>query len=244
MNPASFEIMKQTLRGINDLLPSNETLVLDVGSRVTDLRHKSYRSLVDEHGWNYVGLDVVSGHNVDLVVNNAYVWSELQPNSFDLVLCGQVFEHVDYFWLTILEISRVVRKGGWVVVIAPSSGVLHRFPVDNWRIYPDGMSVIGRFAMLEIKSVSRLAGGGIWEDTAALFQKPHWSEEDERRFVFRRDSTIDSLQGLISDPSKNTYDQSSQRITHRNINPIKSLFFANLREVLAIRDRLFRRWET
>ena len=39
-----------------------------------------------------------------------------------MVVSGQTFEHIEYIWVTIVEIARVLRTGGLACLIAPGSG--------------------------------------------------------------------------------------------------------------------------
>ena len=46
------------------------------------------------------------------------------------------------FWMTLREMARVVRLGGYVYVNAPSTGPYHAFPGDNWRFYRDAPAAL------------------------------------------------------------------------------------------------------
>ena len=95
------------------------TRILDVGSLDVN---GTYRHLFDEPEWDYVGLDMVPGPGVDVVVRRPYRWREIRSSSFDVVVSGQAFEHIEFPWMTILEVVRVLRPGGIVVLVVPSSG--------------------------------------------------------------------------------------------------------------------------
>ena len=126
----------------------NQALVIaDLGSYDVN---GSYRSLFEHASWRYLGLDVNAGPNVDIVLGDPYNWRALASNSFDVMISGQAFEHIEFFWLTILELSRVLKPGGLCCLIAPSSGPEHRYPVDCWRFYSDGMQALMRYAGLEV----------------------------------------------------------------------------------------------
>ncbi len=71
-------------------------------------------------------------------------------NSFDVVIAGQVIEHVRRIWVWIGELARVTRSGGNVVIISPISWDYHEAPVDCWRIYPEGMRSLCTEADLEV----------------------------------------------------------------------------------------------
>ena len=70
------------------------------------------------------------GDNVDIVLNDPYHWKEFKSNSIDVLISGQAFEHIQYIWISILEVVRVLKPGGLGCIIVPSSGVENRYPFD------------------------------------------------------------------------------------------------------------------
>ena len=120
--------------------------MLDLGSQ--DI-NGSYRPLFSEPAWRYLGVDMSAGANVDIVLADPYDWREIAPASADVIISGQTFEHTEFFWLTMLQIARALRPNAICCIIAPSSGPEHRFPVDCWRVYPDGLRAVARYAGLE-----------------------------------------------------------------------------------------------
>lgn len=135
----------------------------------------SYRPLFADSAWHYKGLDVNAGPNVDIVLADPYCWQALSGNSIDVVISGQAFEHIEFFWLTALELSRVLRPGGLCCLIAPSGGPEHRYPVDCWRFYGDGMRALMRYAGLEVLDVytnDKVDGwtddSGLWRDSVVV----------------------------------------------------------------------------
>ena len=62
--------------------------------------------------------------------------------SFDVVISGQVIEHVRKPWRWMNEIARVLKKGGCAIIVCPVSWEYHPVPVDCWRIYPEGMRAL------------------------------------------------------------------------------------------------------
>jgi SAM-dependent methyltransferase len=111
------------------------------------------------------------GANVDLVLTNPYQWKELGSNSFDVVVSGQALEHIEYFWLAMLEINRVLKPGGLCCIIAPSGGPEHRYPVDCWRFYPDGFRAMARYARLEELEVYAQ-----WDSELYPNRDPRWAD--------------------------------------------------------------------
>lgn len=149
--------------------------ILDLGS--TDIGG-CYRPLFDSPQWRYTGVDLAAGPNVDVVLSKPYDWREIKSASVDVLVSGQVLEHVEFFWITMLEISRVLREGGIACLIAPSSGYEHRYPVDCWRFYPDGMRALARFARVEcLEAYTNWhdigdPGSDPWHDSVLVLRKP------------------------------------------------------------------------
>ena len=168
MHQSSYENMarfRQRYLGSRE----NEPLVIaDLGS--CDV-NGSYRPLFAIPAWRYLGLDVSPGANVDLVLRDPYRWSELKSDSVDVLISGQALEHIEYFWLTMLEISRILQPGGLCCLIVPSAGFEHRYPVDCWRFYRDGMSSLATWAGFEV--LEAFTGSepqsGAWNDDSALW---------------------------------------------------------------------------
>ena len=131
----------------NYLRDKNNLKILDVGSYDVN---GSYREIFTAEGHEYDGLDMVKGPNVDICPNSAYRWSEIEEDEYDVVVSGQALEHIEYFWLTVGEIVRVTKKDGLICLIAPNGFEEHRYPVDCWRFFTDGMVALARYYELDI----------------------------------------------------------------------------------------------
>ncbi len=178
MHEASFEKMRAFRNAY--VTPIERPLrVLDVGSG-SNPGTISYRDLFDAPDFEYVGLDIEAGHNVDVVPDDPFHWPSIQAESFDLVVSGQTFEHNPYFWITAAEIARVLVPGGLTAIIAPSAGKVHRYPFDCWRFYPDSWSATCTYvglelleSFVEVPSPQRPIGGSrMWHDTLMVARKP------------------------------------------------------------------------
>jgi len=137
--------------------------ICDLGSQDVN---GSYRPIFCEPAWRYIGLDMVSGNNVDVVLPTPYAWREIASASADVVISGQAFEHIQYFWITMLEIARVLKPGGLCCILAPSSGPEHRYPVDCWRFLRDGMTSLADFAQMEVIETATQREDQSYEDTS------------------------------------------------------------------------------
>jgi len=91
-------------------------------------------------------------------------------NSFDTILCTQVFEHLDNPQRAISELSRVLKKGGKLIVSVPHLSYLHGEPEDYFRYTPHSLRSIGKIADLSMLSCE--AAGGFFTflfDPFAIF---------------------------------------------------------------------------
>jgi SAM-dependent methyltransferase len=161
---------------VDKYLTGKEDLkILELGSQDVN---GSYKPLFNKKGWKYIGADRVEGPNVDVVLKHSYYWGEIKSNSIDVVVSGQVFEHVEFFWHTMLEVSRILKKGGLCCIIAPSNGPEHKYPVDCFRYLPDGFAALARYSSL--KTISAYAdfncneytdGSNTWKDCVLICEK-------------------------------------------------------------------------
>jgi len=87
--------------------------------------------------YKYLSLDVAPNKNVDIVLKDPYKINELEKESIDIIICTSVFEHIEFFWLTYLEILKLLKPKGIFYLNVPSNGNFHRWSTDCWRFYPD-----------------------------------------------------------------------------------------------------------
>jgi SAM-dependent methyltransferase len=109
--------------------------------------------------------------------------------AFDIVLSGQVIEHVRRPWLWLPELARVCAQGGVVITLNPVSWPYHEAPVDCWRIFPEGMSALCIDAGLTIelsRSESLEPKPRRWYPGASYDQDSGW----RRRWFNRTKATL------------------------------------------------------
>jgi hypothetical protein len=147
MHKSSYQNMQYFVQKYLDDFKEAPLVITDIGSQ--DIKG-TYKPLFNSPAWKYIGVDMVKGSNVDVVLKDPYNWSEFSDSSCDVVISGQTFEHIEFFWITILEIRRILRPGGLLCLVAPSGGKEHRYPVDCWRFYPDGFRALAKYAALEV----------------------------------------------------------------------------------------------
>ncbi len=125
--------------------------VLDVGSYNVN---GTYRDLFPTPRFKYTGLDMAKGRNVDFVPKKSYSWDEIRDSSYDVVISGQCFEHVEFPWVLFAEICRILKEDGLLCLITPRLQGRHRFPVDTFRYDVDGMAAFAKYGNLIPEHIS------------------------------------------------------------------------------------------
>jgi len=156
------------------LEPTARLRILDMGSYDVN---GSYRPLFEEPNWQYVGVDVEPGPNVDLVLSSPYRLP-LPDENADVVISGQAFEHIEFFWLSWREMVRVLRPHGLIFLIAPSRGPEHLHPVGCWRFLPGGYRALAKYVgnidLLEVHTDWDRhpdKDSAEWGDTVGVFRR-------------------------------------------------------------------------
>ena len=162
-----FDTYSNDIRSI-----SNNTKVIEIGSQ--DI-NGSIRS-VSPADFLYVGLDFASGKGVDLILDDPYKLP-FEEGTIDVCVSTSCFEHSEFFWLTYLEIMRVLKPTGLFYLNAPSNGMYHRHPVDCWRFYPDSGHALVNWGKANkingclLESYTGYQVSDMWNDFVAIFLK-------------------------------------------------------------------------
>lgn len=219
MHKSAYEAMKAEFEKFFE--PQKHRHVVDIGSRAVSGHTMTHRSIIEPYNLNYLGVDVVAGPNVDAVMKEAYRLP-VKSESADIIFCGQVFEHIPYFWVTFLEMARILKPGGIVLLTAPSRGHRHSPPTDCWRFYPDGMLALAKFSDLELLythtdfpkktedgtklDYATITDYRYWGDTIGVFRKSptykKWSIALMRELLIRWANTRSVLKPGVN-PQKN-----------------------------------------
>jgi hypothetical protein len=109
----------------------------------------SYKTIVGNICDCWDTLDLNQDSRLTYTATSEYSFP-IADHSYDIVLNGQVIEHVRKIWLWIKEVSRVCKIGGKVITINPVGWPYHEAPIDCWRIYPEGMKALCEEASLRV----------------------------------------------------------------------------------------------
>lgn len=186
----------------NTYLNTTDNLeILDVGS-LDGKGDFNYSDIFEEQNWNYTGLDIQGGNNVNIVVADIYNWIEIEDNSYDVIISGQFFEHLEFFWLTMSQIERVLRPDGYVCIIAPSNGPKHGGNMLNcYRFHEDGLRAMAKYVDLEVlhASVDSREEAKPWYDACLIAHKSgSVITEDTRELENRMNNLEEKLDTILS----------------------------------------------
>ena len=115
---------------------------------------------------NRVGIDMKAGPGVD-IVGSVYELP-FNDNEFDTVLCLSVLEHLEDPAKALLEIRRVLKLEGKIIISVPFMFPIHDAPGDYWRFTKFGL----RKLFSKGWSIQQLQAETTTEETfAVLFQR-------------------------------------------------------------------------
>jgi SAM-dependent methyltransferase len=123
--------------------------VLEIGPSGTP---SAYQNLIGKPGLKWDTIDIANkkGYNLTYLSKGEYDFG-IPSDTYDVVLSGQVFEHVRKIWRWMPEVARVAKPGGRVITISPVSYPYHEAPHDCWRVYPEGMKALCEDSGLEVE---------------------------------------------------------------------------------------------
>ncbi len=139
------------------------------------------------------------------MVTDIYNWFEVEDNTYDVVISGQIFEHLEFFWLTMSQIERVLRPGGYVCIIAPSAGPKHGGDMPNcYRFHEGGMEAMAKYVDLEVlhASVDDREETKPWHDACLVAHKAGSSGENTQELENRVNNLENKLDLILEKLNK------------------------------------------
>lgn len=102
-------------------------------------------------------LDIEQGADywADICDTNAFL---IPDNSFDLIICTEVLEHVANPFAATTEINRILKPGGQAFITTPFNFRIHGPLPDNWRFTVHGLRQL--FSHMEVLSIEEVTTEG------------------------------------------------------------------------------------
>lgn len=133
-------------------------------------------------------LDIEDAPGVNICVKNPYKWEEVLDDTYDVVISLNTFQHIEYFWITMTEIYRVLKEDGIFIMIAPSNRYDGKYPVACWAFNVDGLYAMAKY------------GGGLSVIDASVAGIPEYnvgmewdSPHDDAVLIAKKGAIKDSL---------------------------------------------------
>lgn len=140
-----YKIIRQLiLDSLNESKIYAKGRMLDVGCGT-----KPYKEVFSDVVKEHIGIDYPSIISANIEPKNVEVYSILpylpfKNESFDTVLATEVLEHVAEPDAAFLDINRVLKKQGVLILTAPQSWAIHEAPNDYYRYTKYGLSYLAR----------------------------------------------------------------------------------------------------
>lgn len=145
--------------------------VLDAGAGEGRFRHLFSHT-------KYIGVDLAVGDTSwdysRLSAINALQELCFPDDTFDVVICTQVLEHVAEPEQVLRELTRVLKPGGHLVLVAPQSWHEHQVPYDFFRYTSFGIRYLLKKVGLSIEEIRPL-GGYYWYLSFQLQLMSYWT---------------------------------------------------------------------
>lgn len=143
------------LRPYRDAVKIGRVLDLGSGTKPFEIVYGRYFSVA-------VGLDMpasVHGQSATDVLGSA-MNLPFADESFDVVICTEVLEHLHDPWMAMRECARVLKPGGRIFLTTPFINPLHEVPHDFYRYTPFSLQFLGMNSGLILDEVIEKGGLG------------------------------------------------------------------------------------
>ena len=94
----------------------------------------------------YIGVDLEAGPGVDVVVDLAQPFDEvdakLEGARFGTIFCLSVLEHCRQPFVTADNLTRLLTPGGRLCISVPFAWKFHGYPSDYWRFTHEGVKLL------------------------------------------------------------------------------------------------------
>ncbi len=121
---------------------------------------KPYKHIYDKYLNESLGIDVETTPHMKQYIDKFYDGKNIpfDNETFDVVLCTEVLEHVEEPEKFLKEIHRVLKKNGKVIITVPFLQLLHETPYDFYRYTPFALKAMTSRNQLKLISISGFSG--------------------------------------------------------------------------------------
>ena len=99
------------------LSKKDDLKIINVGYSKND-----YSSIFNEANWEYDILDSCNDlDEINIFVRDINYWVEVADDSCDVVFSEDFFVNLEYFWLVMFQIERILKPNGYVCIIVPDA---------------------------------------------------------------------------------------------------------------------------
>ena len=111
----------------------NHPRVLELGTKRSIVDRSTRHDEWLPHAKEYLGTDIESGQDVDIVADVHKLSNFTGIEQFDVIISCSTFEHFKYPHLAAHEIMKVLRLGGLLFIQTHQTYPLHNYPHDYFR---------------------------------------------------------------------------------------------------------------
>ena len=202
MNNSYLEFFKK-----NYLDEQNNLLILGVGNNLEG------SEIFDEPNWNYKVLGK-NGSNADILVNDIYMWNEISAKSFDVVFSVDLFNNLDFFWLTLVQIEKILKNNGLFCII------IHNNLHDNYYNFSEkSLRALARYVNLNILDIKSNNG------EIGLIAKKISEEKMLLKNSFEKDAIKNKYDSILEE-----YEKNINQINNQNL--ILNNYYSNVESLL------------
>ena len=146
------QLLRDGLRRVEAVFQGD---VLDLGCGA-----KPYRAILGSSARRWIGLDrpIAAAGRPQADVFGTAMALPFRQDSFDVVLCTQMLEHVPTPLQTLKQVYHVLKPGGTIVLTTPQTNPLHEEPEDYFRFTRYGLAFLAREVGLDVVSIEPLGG--------------------------------------------------------------------------------------